>query len=205
MELYLWLSWWNLSVSPETVHGDCTQLDHRLAWGWGWGADSKGVGVVQLLGGRGPGWSRNIPTVGPQRGVTLWMGTQGEGPQLAQECQVASETRLLAPRCNPLDSETPSEPPGEVRAGIGPGSVAAAGAYPRSFTSKGWVSPARPLPRGVSPTSPLPGGGEVLRRKDPRGLVPAGVPGKPREQPRRSAFPGNPSADALREGPRLRV
>lgn len=92
--------------------------------------------------------------MGPHRGVTTSMRTQGEGgPQLAPECPVTRGADPLASRCSRLVSEPRvGTTPGEVRTRSDSAAVAAAGIFPRRLTSKGWVSPARP----VSPEFPPP-------------------------------------------------
>lgn len=85
--------------------------------------------------------------------------------------------------------------------------VAAAGTFPRSLTSKGWVSPARPVrPAEFPPRHPLPRRSEAPQGKDRReDRPPPASQENPRSSPDAAQIPETPSPGALREGRGLRI
>ena len=110
---------------------------------------------------------------------------------------------MLAPCCSQLVSET--------RIGSTPECVTQPRIRDccRRISSKSYLEGFGSHPRALCllefpPRPPGRVAARFRRGKTSGGLAPARVTGKPREQPRRSAFPGNPSPGALREGPGLR-
>lgn len=115
--------------------------------------------------------SGNSFSVCPQRSVTIWMGTQIASPRVPGCPNSLPIGSSLQPRWS---QEPPLEPPAE-RCARGSDPASAVGAFPRSLTSKGWVSPARLVPPGVFPMPSLPGCCEAPQGKDRRGLYPPPV------------------------------
>lgn len=204
-ERYFWLSWWDLSISPGERTGRERTHSWMACWPGGGGGEQtqRGRRLYSCLGVGGRVERELL------RRWFIWGCHNLDGRRSTASSRVPGLQRSLpigSPLQPPWSQKPPSEPHRKRCArGSDPRSEAAAGAFPRSLTSKGWVSPARPVSPGVFPTPSLPGSCEPPQGKDRRwgggGSPLARVAGKPREQHRGSAFPGNPLSRRLEERP----